>query len=102
MSAILAMMTMIQFYSAPMQVSSDENRVNIILTNTISYDINNAWNRNRYSGLHNDTKTIWLDNIRSNKKKTEEVNIITEWIVPVTVTAGIGGIVYAIYHYRGR
>ena len=96
------MMTMIQINSAPLRASIDENRVYTVTTYAVSYDINYAWNKFTYSGLDNDTKSFWLDSISLNKKNKEEVSIISEWIVPVTVTAGIGGLVYALYHYRGR
>jgi len=67
-----------------------------------SYGLSFTRKKVTYSALHADIKNIWLDNISSKLKNKEEVSIISEWIVPVTVTAGVGGLVYALYHYRGR
>jgi len=101
MSAIIAAITAIQLITAPMTHHEMNAGVEHLPRQNLTTD------RNNYLQYYQPMrpvkrKTIWLEDFASIQKNNEEGNIISDWIIPVTVTAGVGVIVFAIYHYRGR
>lgn len=101
MSTFIAMISMFQF-NATLVLEYNSNSLFFMNNPQQIWMVMDYWADSRANlSISNKVKINWLKDMKSEKNR-EEVNIISEWIIPVTVTAGIGGLVYAVYHYRGR
>ncbi len=102
MSPIFVLISMIQINNAPLSESHYRSLIAIPTLQVVSLDMDYLSEKTGLYGLNDSSKTDWLKSIVSEQNKMKEVNIISEWIVPVTVTAGVGSLVYAVYRFRGR